>query len=177
MGRVPGSKNKSKRKAGFPRKTHEQLILANGHIAARLREIMVQRGIPTPAQLNAAAGFTNGFTPMYKWLRAEAAPQDASARKLAAAFGGMPADYMARDLDAAPSASPPAPFVVTAATPPRARAAEVFAFTVTSDGTARIRLDVTLPLAKARPLFTQLLQTGLLPEGRQDDEKQEESEQ
>jgi hypothetical protein len=41
---------------------------------------------------------------------------------------------------------------------------------------ARIKLDATMPLAKARPLFQSLLTSGLLPEGDPEDAKEEEAE-
>jgi hypothetical protein len=154
-----------------------QQLLRNGHIALRLREELAKRDWKPP-DLSDAMGSARDGVIAYRWLSGKGAPSPRFAEKLAALFGGTTGDFMPRNPDAV---APPAtlPFMATEPIPPKRihrPAAEVFAFTVNEHGMARIKLDTTLPMAKARSLFTTLLQSGLLPEG-QDDEKQEEAEQ
>lgn len=168
------AKKAAKKKAGRPSlDASPQQILRNGHVAARLREELAKRDWKAP-DLSAAVGSARDGVVAYRWLSGKGAPSPKLAEKLVNLFGGTIADFLPRNPDAAH-----AELITLGAAPTPARrvhrpAAEVFAFTVNEHGVARIKLDVSLPLAKARPLFTQLLQTGLLPEGGQDDEKQEE---
>lgn len=173
------AKKAAAKKVGRPSldATHNQL-LRNGHIALRLREELAKRGWKAP-DLSERVGSSRDGVVAYRWLSGKGAPSPKLAAKLVSIFGGAVEDFLPRNLDGETLAVTQ-PLIMDAAPVKRIHraAAEVFAFTVDEHGMARIKLDARLPLSKARPLFTTLLQSGLLPEGDgQDDEKQEEPEQ
>jgi hypothetical protein len=131
-----------------------------GHIAARLREVLQQRGWK-PGDLNRAIGHGAGHTSVYAWLAARGAPGPAIRGKVAAVTGIPVAELMMREAGAQALAPPPralgAPQRVSAAT-----RGSVLSFEVGATGEARIKLDIVLPLELATPLLRMLLDAGLV---------------
>lgn len=153
-----------------------QEILRNGHIMVRLREELAKREW-MPADLSERVSGTRDGVVVYRWLAGKGAPSPEFRFKLVKLFGGSVDDYAPRDPNAIVPEPPHAVMTINGPVPPKRihrAAAEVFAFTVNEHGMARIKLDVTLPMHKAKPLFNTLLQSGLLPEGSEEDGNPEE---
>lgn len=133
-----------------------------GHIAAALRAVMKQRDWGVP-EFNAALGRARGDAGVYKWLAARGGPDPTSRAALERVTGIPAGDLRARE----PGDPPPRPQAVEVMVPPAkisipARGGDVLAFSVSSTGEARIRLDVSMPVAKAMPLLRMLLDAGLV---------------
>lgn len=135
-----------------------------GHIAAALRAVMKQRGWKVP-DFNEALGKTRGDAGIFKWLAARGAPSPAN-RALLAEVTGIPEAALRPRV---PGAPPPPSQAVALVEPPPAkisaatvRVGDVLSFVVSSTGEARIRLDVSLPVAAATPLLRMLLDAGLV---------------
>ena len=145
-----------------------QQIAAYGHIAAALRDYLKRTGKDV-GDLNKAIGVPRGHTSVYHWLNGKGGPGPENRVKLAKLLGCQPDDLAAKVRGKAPDAPvagpvgkmlqqlqrPPAPH-------PAPRQGDVLAFTVQQDGTARIRLDATLPVATAMPLLRMLLDAGVV---------------
>jgi len=114
-------------------------------IAAKLRDAITQSGMELP-DVNVAIGFRRNDTRIYNWLKARSTPPEDMLRKLATVLAIPEQELM-----------PPAPILP--------RVGEVLTVTVNDAGNARIRLDVTLPLAQAMPLLRLLLTMNGIPEG------------
>jgi transcriptional regulator with XRE-family HTH domain len=128
-------------------------VARNGHMAATLRQALAQRGW-TPGDLNEALQKPKGHVTVYAWLSAKGAPGPETRAKLAKLLNVSGTDLRPRDEpeDAMPVVTSP-----TTAVPPARRVGEALSFTINEAGAARIRLDVTLPLAQAMPLVRLLL--------------------
>lgn len=121
-------------------------IVANGEFATRLRAMLQTRGWTVP-DLNVAIGKARKYSPPHVWLAGKGQPAGANRAKVLQLLAGTEGG----DKTVVP--------VVAAAGRPAAtvRAPEALAFTVGTDGTARIRLDVILPVERAMPLLRLLL--------------------
>jgi transcriptional regulator with XRE-family HTH domain len=154
-------------------KTTPHQIARFGHIAVFLRQELARREM-TPTKLTRALGMSAGNTAVYPWLRGSGAPGPIMRQKLARVFGVAPETFLARELD---GSGPPTMVAtggalvpvatsqpVMSATPvmPAPARHDVLSFLVGSDGQARLRVDATLPLAVAAPLFRMLLDAGLV---------------
>jgi transcriptional regulator with XRE-family HTH domain len=155
---------------GGPATAYE--IARNGHIAALIRSELAKRQW-TVADLCRAMGLDSKSTSVYPWIKGTSAPGANFRRMLVKAFGVEESELMPREVDAAPTPSALVP-VSKVRVPPVALAAarslaatgDLLAFTVGPDGTARLRLDVTLPTEQAVPLLRILLDAGFVA-GRQ----------
>jgi hypothetical protein len=147
--------------------TPEQ-IAQFGHIATRLRAFMAERKWKV-ADLNAALGKERGDSGAHNWLNCKGAPGAVIRPKLAKLTGIPEADLVMRRRPGDGAASERLPAVpispATRVAPTRALGADVLGFNVGADGTARLRLDVTLPLAVATPLLRMLLDAGVVFSG------------
>lgn len=128
-----------------------------GHIAAFLREQMEERGLKRPVDLNQLLGIDRDNTLSHKWLNGFGAPSPKH-RALLARKLGTEAEFFLPRTGEAPAER--LPVVRQVAAP--ARVPEVLSFAVQADGTARIRLDVTLPIEQGAPLLRMLLDAGLV---------------
>lgn len=128
-----------------------------GHIAARLRGLL-DSGQWTIPQISAAAGLKTPYA-AWQWVNARAAPSDDAASKLAKVIG-----CRARDLRPNAPGEVPPDTPRHESTPVTTAPVPVFSFAVLSDGSARVKLDTTLPLESAKPLIRMLFDAGdLLP--------------
>ena len=144
-----------------------------GHIAVFLRQELARREM-TPTKLTRVLGMSAGNTAIYPWLRGSGAPGPIMRQKLARVFGVAPETFLAREMD---GSGPPTtvatggalvpvatsqPVMSTTPVMPAPARHDVLSFLVGSDGQARLRVDATLPLAVAAPLFRMLLDAGLV---------------
>ncbi len=131
-----------------------------GAVAATLRAACKRRGWG-PSDLNKAIGRHPSYSSAYQWLNGKGAPSEENAAILSNLL-----DIPEAELRARPEVEPPPskPQVTTSRPAPlSARTqADVLAFNVSSNGDARIRLDVTLPTAQAMPLLRMLLDAGMV---------------
>jgi transcriptional regulator with XRE-family HTH domain len=133
-----------------------------GHVAASLRAALAAKGW-SPGDLNRALGKERTNVSIYNYLNAKGAPGPDARAKLARVLGIKEATLVRRPVDRA---------VPVKATPirliegPRAAAVvgaqRVLEFTVSNDGMAHLRLDVTLPSPRVLPLLRILLDAGLV---------------
>jgi hypothetical protein len=137
--------------------TAEQ-IAVYGHVAATLRAALKEKGM-VPGDLNEAIGKERGYSAAHVWLAGKGAPGPDNAKKRAKLFGVTAADLMRRKTPAAPLRE----VVRVAGAPPVPRpAGDVLSFSVDRAGIARIRVDATLTLEKAKPLLRMLLDAGVV---------------
>ena len=154
-------------------KTTPHQIARFGHIAVFLREELARREW-TPTKLTQTLGMSAGNTAVYPWLRGSGAPNPVMRQKLARVFGVAPETFLARELNGSaptmvatggalvPVATSQPVMSATPVTPVAPARHDVLSFLVGSDGQARLRVDATLPLAVAAPLFRMLLDAGLV---------------
>jgi transcriptional regulator with XRE-family HTH domain len=131
-----------------------------GHVAARLRQAIDSDQL-TLAEMSRITGYS--YAAAWQWANCRGAPNQEAAELLAKALGCRTEDLRPHTDTEAPPAMPKirdyTP-VTTRDTP----LAEVFRFTVMSDGSTRIKLDATLPLEAAKPLIRMIFDASdLLP--------------
>lgn len=146
-----------------------------GHVAAAIRAALAARGW-SPADLHERLGMKRNVTLAYGWLTCRSAPGATMRPRLTKLLGLHDKDMRPRAVTSGALAALPGPSapgageamtrlqrMPMAAGAPGHRAAggEVLGFLVGADGLARIRLDVTLPLARAAPLLRLLLDAGV----------------
>jgi transcriptional regulator with XRE-family HTH domain len=135
-------------------------IAIYGHIAARLRAFLAERGMTIP-ELSEALGLPRGSATTYKWLSGKGGPATVLRAKLAKVTGIPEAELMPRR----PGDPAPSQAVATLPAPAKlapVRVGDVLSFAVTANGEARIKLDIVLPLASATPLLRMLLDAGIV---------------
>jgi transcriptional regulator with XRE-family HTH domain len=139
-----------------------------GHIVVFLRNQMAKRQWSIQ-NLAEALGLPRNSTSPYPWIKGTSAPGATMRHKLAELFEVPVATFMARDpgehlpVHAPGTFTPPGPVGKMLHELQRpVKPTEVLAFSVSADGIARIRLDVSLPLATATPLLRMLLDAGLV---------------
>jgi hypothetical protein len=121
----------------------------------------------SPGDLNQLLGYERGNTQVYPFLSAKSAPGKKLRVKIHKATG-IPLDMLTpRDVDKPSTqvAVRDPTHVVLRPTNPN----PVLTFTVSADGTARIKLDAAMSLATAAPLLHILLDAGLVPSTQGDD--------
>lgn len=143
-------------------------IARNGHIAAALREFMRRNSIEKISDLAVAVGMRRTDTKIYGYLSGKVAPGPAHAKAIHKKTGIPMADLQAREppplLESvtAPQlllTGPPA----AARTPAAAvRVPEVMGMSMAANGETTIRLNVTLPYAKAMPFVRMLMDAGIV---------------
>jgi transcriptional regulator with XRE-family HTH domain len=126
-------------------------IAKYGHIAGALRAFLAERGW-SPSELGRQLGIAPSGP--HVWVNAKGAPNLATQKKLAKLTGLPRETFAPRKPDKAGPASPPVPALLAG---PVRRVGEALSFTINEAGEARIRLDVSLPLAQAMPLVRLLL--------------------
>jgi transcriptional regulator with XRE-family HTH domain len=144
-----------------------------GHIAAFLRGEMASRGW-SRGDLNHAMGEGRSSNAPYKWLNGTGAPGPDARAKLAKVFNVPEEQFKAKPLhsdelgvadeDESVDRLPRRLVTVNGGQPghPRFPTRQTpLVFSIQIDGTARLEVDVTLPLARATPLLRMLLDAGL----------------
>jgi hypothetical protein len=142
-------------------------IARNGHIAILLRRQLDERQWSVP-DLHERIGLKRSSATVYHWLACAGAPGPKYARKLAKLLGVPEAEFVPKKLGqeqlpavlAAPGYPTVGPSKPAVRSPPPS--GDVLSFHVDSDGMARLRLDVRLPLATAAPLLRVLLDAGVV---------------
>jgi len=143
-----------------------------GHIAAALRAFMKANGLKTMADFNEVIGRRRNDTASFKWLKGTGAPGPTLRAEITKATGISEAALLPRRPGDPVPALPSPSAVVLPHTASGAQVAskrvEVLLFSAASDGEARVRLDVTLPIAEASALFQMLLGMENLTRQRQE---------
>jgi hypothetical protein len=130
-----------------------------GHIATAIREAMARKQWK-PGDLNRALGKAAGDAGVYKYLSGKGAPIPVNARKLAKALGISPDALVKRRLSESVVGEPTNAVVRVAGA---VRAPDpILMFATLPDGTARIKLDVSGPIAEIVPLLRMLLDAGMV---------------
>jgi len=143
--------------------TPEQ-IAQFGHIAAALRAVATKHGWSTP-DVAQRLGFDRSYAPVWVWMAGKGAPGPKAREKISKVLGIPADDLKKRELEFATVKQPTSRAVAVIDAPrPVARVpgGDVLSFTVDRTGMARIKVDATLPLDKATPLFRMLLDAGLV---------------
>ena len=130
-------------------------ILQFGHTATALRKVIESKGW-TMAELVRQIGFTKSHSGVYAWVNGTSQIPEIHREKLSKITGIPISELTPRDPE-----NVPAVYSFPKATP-TTRTGDVLAFTVASDGNARIKLDVSLPVDRAMPLLRMLLDAGLV---------------
>ena len=139
-----------------------------GHIVVLLRNEMTKREW-SPPDLAKALGLRQGSTSIYPWIKGTSAPSIKMRVKLGALFKVPPETFEARDPGEHLPVHAPGTFgpvgkmlgeIQRPTVAPAMRIHEVLSFTINNDGTARIKLDASLPVATATPLLRILLDSG-----------------
>ena len=144
--------------------TPEQILMF-GHIAATLREALAAKRWK-PGDYNQAMGIKRSNTAIYQFLNCRMAPTAGLATRMAKVLGVPVDSLLSRDMDK-PSQAVTVHQSATQLMRPM-NPNPVLAFTVSADGTARIKLDAAMSLATAAPLLRILLDAGIIPTGDND---------
>jgi len=142
------------------KQTPEQIIVF-GEIAASLRE-WCKTNKKTARDINAIVGKPASYSAGFQWLNGKGAPSKYNRVLLSKATGISEAKLMRREYSEDVTIEKPIIQNVVSAFP--GKIADVMSFTVNNNGEARIKLDVTLPIDQAMPLFRIILDTGILME-------------
>ena len=145
-------------------------IARYGHIATALRAYLARAKIGV-ADMNERLGRQRKDAVIYHYLAAKGAPTEDNRKAIAKLTGIPEKELMARNVDAPPSLGT----LVRVGEPgvparPAARSGDVLSFNVGHDGEARIRLDVTMPVASAMPLLRIILDAGVAMSPRGEEE-------
>jgi hypothetical protein len=120
---------------GRPRATAVQLA-SNATFAGQLRALLKQRGWKI-TDLSEAIGKERSYSPPRAWIAGRSLPVGANLLAVQKLLAGVTGP------------APPTPVITAGGNP--------LSFVVSGDGTARIRLDVLLPIERAMPLLRLLL--------------------
>lgn len=143
------------------------LIAKNGHIAASLREAMNAQNISISALAEKM-----GTTPsaVHNWVSGKNAPASKFRAVLSKTLN-IPEKMLKSKIVAKqpPQAKPPtiSPSQVKPPAPTPAASAEILTFSISPDGTCRLRIDAVLPADRGIQLFRALLNSGLIKQGDQ----------
>ena len=134
--------------------TPEQII-AYGEVATSLREWCKTNG-KRAQDINAIVGKPASYSAGFQWLNGKVAPSKYN-RVLLAKATGIPEEKLAKrkSFDQVTIEKPPTTKFVS-------KTSDILSFTVTDTGEARIKLDVTLPMQSAVPLFRLILDAGVV---------------
>jgi hypothetical protein len=136
--------------------------------------------------MNEICGFKRNATTLYPTLRSTTAPSNAVRQLLMDKIGIPEQDLLPRELTTATRSGArivASPSGVAPTSDPSTTAHSVtiikptnpnpvLSFTVSMDGTARIKLDAAMSLAAAAPLLRILLDAGIVPSTQGDDNEQ-----
>lgn len=133
-----------------------------GHIATLIRSYMEKHAMKAPAFAQ-LMGFKDikHLSQIYKWGNAKAGPGPMYRGKLAKVLGCEP-DYLKPHDAEYYRNNHPVTTMPSHTGRPRITDGPVLQFQASADGEARVRLDVTLPVAQAMPLLRILLDAGFL---------------
>jgi hypothetical protein len=139
---------------GKPKTPTAAQIARYGRLAALLRQYADQHDL-SPIQLAEALSLKGSRVNLiYKWLGSKGGPGKMFRPRVAKLLGVSPDALYAHE--GAPGEALMLP-VVAQGVQRRAALPDPLQFTVTAEGQGRIRLDLTLPIAKAAPLLRQIL--------------------
>jgi hypothetical protein len=125
-----------------------------GHIARALQA----KGWKA-ADLNEAMGFKREYSACYQWINGKSAPGPMHRKKLAKVTGIPESELTRREPGKALVAMP----ALQAMPVTRVKlTSEVLSFAIDSNGNARIKLDVTMPMHLANPFVRMLLDANLV---------------
>jgi hypothetical protein len=157
---------------GKPKPATPEQIANYGEIARAFRDALANKGW-TVAQLNREVYGTENYAATYSYASAKRAPSAATALKLAKALGISPLlltyDNSKAQREVTEREREQARKLIAPATRPATQGAnhwtnkppDVLNFTVGADGRARIKLDVTLPVAQAMPVLRMIMDAGV----------------
>jgi len=136
------------------KQTPEQ-IMAYGEVATSLRE-WCKTNDKSAKDINKIIGKGASYSAGFQWLNGKAAPSKYN-RVLLAKATGIPEEKLTKrkSFDQVTIEKPPTTKFVS-------KTSDVLSFTVTDTGEARIKLDVTLPMQSAVPLFRLILDAGVV---------------
>jgi hypothetical protein len=149
------------------RPTSADQLARLGHIAAAISGAMKAKGI-TVADLGRALNSkaANPYGTVKYWLDCKGAPNGEMRKKLSKILGLPETALTALRGDAtqreAAAVHALVPALGASLGPVKARTPDVLTFTVEAGGMARLRLDVSLPVAAAVPLLRMILDAGLV---------------
>jgi hypothetical protein len=139
--------------------TPEQ-IMKFGHIASALRKFLESKDWG-PGDLNVAMGKDKSYSSAYQWINGKNAPTGETRTRLSK-LTGIPEEQLTsrnkNDIIRQSAIVEYKPVRVSGGV----QTANVLTFTVKQDATARIQLDIVLPLDAATPLLRMLLDAGLI---------------
>jgi hypothetical protein len=145
-----------------------------GHVAKLIRDELERRKWKV-SDLHRAIGEDVKSTRAYAWINCRSMITDKFRPRVAKALGLNQEDLMPRALSQEVIPAPVSDAKLRAVqmaqgAPARALAVagDVLAFNVNSEGNARLRLDVTLPLVTAAPLLRMLLDAGIVMGGSEE---------
>lgn len=165
MTRKPQHKT-HKRASNFTPASPQQMAMY-GHVAALIRHHMERLKL-SPGDLNEAMGNGRDQSGPFNWINAKGAPGPDNRAKLAKLFGVSEQALMRGKIDGPVDVTTAHNNAVAlasrAAMPPAAptRQPDILTFSVGSDGTSRLRLDVTMPSAKGVSLLQMVLSAGMV---------------
>jgi hypothetical protein len=151
-----------------PKPSPEQIAMY-GHIAAALRAVMHKHQWSV-GDMNEQLGMERGNTILYGYLRCAGHPSASMRALIVKKFGIPETELMKRDLvtgQTMVTVHEPRQHIMKPMSP-----LPVLQFTVSADGTARIKLDAAMSLAAASPLLRILLDAGIVPSTQGDDDGQ-----
>ena len=138
-------------------------IARRGNVAQAIRAAIEARQW-TAGDLHEKLGMKRGATMAYAWLAARAVPGPAIRKKVSKLLEIPEKDLLPQALETAPALERERALVPIGGEARRFNkpTTDVLAFNVNSEGMARIRLDVSMPLENAPPLLRLLLDAGLV---------------
>jgi hypothetical protein len=136
------------------KQTPEQVIVF-GEIATSLRE-WCKTNDKSAKDINKIIGKGASYSAGFQWLNGKGAPSKYN-RILLAKATGIPEEKLTKrkSFDQVTIEKPPTTKFVS-------KTSDILSFTVTDTGEARIKLDVTLPMQSAVPLFRLILDAGVV---------------
>lgn len=133
-----------------------------GETATVIRQAMERKGMKVTA-LNAALGYKPSNPTAYYWLNAKSAPGPATRTRLAKILNVDPSSLIPKDEPQMPS--PPTTLSETASQPVNGTpvlTSQAISLSISSDGTAELKFNLTLPAKEALRLLVTLTDEGLI---------------
>lgn len=135
--------------------TPEQ-ITKLGHIVIALRKYLEEKDMNV-SNFNRAMGYEAGYAPTYNVVNGKIAPGRTMRERITKVTGIPELELMPRETTAV-TVIPKGPVGKML---DQLQRSDVLSFTINGNGEARIKLDVTLPIESAKPLFRLLLDAGV----------------
>ena len=154
--------------SGIPKTATPEQVARYGHVAAVIREFMHEKGWSARQLMEALdVNVEGGGGHVYRWIAGKSAPSPKLRAKVAKIIGCKPEDLAPHNesvTTVAEAARGVVPHNPARRTGVDGGGGPVLQFAAAADGEARIRLDVTMPIAQAMPLLRMLLDAGILME-------------